>query len=629
MRRIALLILWFVSPLAFAQACQGLVNCSFETPTLGANSYQYNPTGAGIGWTFAGNTGIQSNGSAWGAATAPDGRQTAFVQGTSSMSQVVNLNAGSYTLSFQAARRQCCAFPYVEPVKVTVDGAQIGSLVAPASTSFATVSIPFSVASSGAHTIAFTGTDSQDKTTFFDVVSLVAGGGGGTSATTTSLSSSANPSTAGASVTFTATVTGNAPTGSVTFTDGGSAISGCAAVVLSGSGNTRTAQCTTSSLAAGTHSIVAAYNGDTANAPSTSATLSQVVNSTSPPPSGSVFNSLEVVSAPNSPVPVDALTSASSATNADIALVPKGAGAILADIPDNTAAGGNKRGQFANDLQRARTYPTDVASGFGSTISGGANNEAGGLYATVVGGNMNEASGIAAVVGGQNSTAMGTGAPVALGYAADAIGDSSVALGHNPLASGTDSVAIGRANVATADNSVAIGWDSLSDGTQAMALGTQATTRTIHGAFAFANGQIATRGDSQRGMYILKATTVDGTPTQLTTDGVTPSLSRANLLALPNLASYVFSGRVIARDLATGDSAWWRFEGMAKRGVGAVTVTQISAITPVNRDSGANTWNFALAGDTANGSLALIGTGQPGKSVQWVGVVDTVENVGD
>ena len=39
--------------------------------------------------------------------------------------------------------------------------------------------------------------------------------------TTTTLASSLNPSTFGASVTFTATVTGTAPTGSVNFTDGG------------------------------------------------------------------------------------------------------------------------------------------------------------------------------------------------------------------------------------------------------------------------------------------------------------------------------------------------------------------------------------------------------------------------
>jgi hypothetical protein len=101
----------------------------------------------------------------------------------------------------------------------------------------------------------------------------------GKTQTATTLVSSPNPAPVGANVTFTASVTGNAPTGSVAFTDGGSSISGCAAVALAGSGNTKTASCSTSSLAAGTHSIVATYSGDAANAGSASAPLSQVIGS--------------------------------------------------------------------------------------------------------------------------------------------------------------------------------------------------------------------------------------------------------------------------------------------------------------------------------------------------------------
>lgn len=95
---------------------------------------------------------------------------------------------------------------------------------------------------------------------------------------TTTLASSLNPSTVGAPVTFTATVTGTAPTGSVAFTDGGNTIGGCSGVALTGSGNARTAPCTTSALGVGTHSIVAAYAGDAGNAASSSSPLSQVVN---------------------------------------------------------------------------------------------------------------------------------------------------------------------------------------------------------------------------------------------------------------------------------------------------------------------------------------------------------------
>jgi hypothetical protein len=101
--------------------------------------------------------------------------------------------------------------------------------------------------------------------------------GGGPVATTTTLASSVNPSATGASVTFTATVTGTLPTGSVSFTDGGVAIAGCTGVAFTGSGNVRPAACTTSALTAGVHTIAAAYGGDAGNVAS-SGTVSQTVN---------------------------------------------------------------------------------------------------------------------------------------------------------------------------------------------------------------------------------------------------------------------------------------------------------------------------------------------------------------
>ena len=92
-------------------------------------------------------------------------------------------------------------------------------------------------------------------------------------ASTTSLVSATNPSTFSQSVTFTATVTGQSPSGTVTFNDGATAI--CSAVPLS-SGSA--AGCTTSALTVGSHSMTAVYSGDTNNATSTSNTVTQLVN---------------------------------------------------------------------------------------------------------------------------------------------------------------------------------------------------------------------------------------------------------------------------------------------------------------------------------------------------------------
>lgn len=89
--------------------------------------------------------------------------------------------------------------------------------------------------------------------------------------TVTVVSSSTNPSTYGTSVTFTATVTGSSPTGSVEFFDGAASIGSGA--LAGGSGSV-----TTSLLGAATHSITAIYSGDGSNSGSTSIALSQVVN---------------------------------------------------------------------------------------------------------------------------------------------------------------------------------------------------------------------------------------------------------------------------------------------------------------------------------------------------------------
>jgi hypothetical protein len=90
-------------------------------------------------------------------------------------------------------------------------------------------------------------------------------------ATTTTLGSSLNPSTYGASVTFTATVSPSAATGTVTFKDNGTQIG-------TGTLSSGIATYTTTTLSVATHPITAAYGGDNNYNTSTSSTLNQVVN---------------------------------------------------------------------------------------------------------------------------------------------------------------------------------------------------------------------------------------------------------------------------------------------------------------------------------------------------------------
>ncbi len=106
----------------------------------------------------------------------------------------------------------------------------------------------------------------------------------GQSAAQVSLEASPQQVEQGQAVTLTATVTGSAPGGTVTFSDGPSVLCG-GPVALVTVGDTATASCTTTALAQGERSITVSYSGDTNNAGAVTLTPSQVVV-TAPPGNG-------------------------------------------------------------------------------------------------------------------------------------------------------------------------------------------------------------------------------------------------------------------------------------------------------------------------------------------------------
>ena len=114
--------------------------------------------------------------------------------------------------------------------------------------------------------LTFTPTDTTDYTTATGSVPLVVN----PVTTTVTLTSSANPSAYGSPVTFTATVTPITATGTATFTDGSTTLG---TATISGG----VATYSTSTLSAGSHSIAAAYSGDSNDSGSTSSVLIQTV----------------------------------------------------------------------------------------------------------------------------------------------------------------------------------------------------------------------------------------------------------------------------------------------------------------------------------------------------------------
>jgi hypothetical protein len=118
----------------------------------------------------------------------------------------------------------------------------------------------------------------------------------------------------------------------------------------------------------------------------------------------SIFSEVSSVVSPNDSIPVHTLSVKSSSTDIDVALIAKGSGATLAQIPNN-GGGGAKRGIYATDWQKVRGPIGQVASGPFGVISGGGYNTASGSYSTVAGGASNTASGnYAAIAGGSSNT---------------------------------------------------------------------------------------------------------------------------------------------------------------------------------------------------------------------------------
>lgn len=345
------------------------------------------------------------------------------------------------------------------------------------------------------------------------------------------------------------------------------------------------------------------------------------------------------VSGINASVPVRGWQVRTNVANCDFVVSPKGSGAILAQLPDATTAGGNKRGQYAVDLQTERTAATQVASGVNSVISGGKSNAtaAGATYSVVAGGNSNSifASGEYATIGGGTANQVHANRATVCGGAyntssgADsttsgggntASGTSAVAMGSGCVASGAfASIALGQGSTASAITAVAIGGTVIADGNYSTALGQYSQTFGVSGAIAHSSGRVTTTGDVQTRSVTLFTQTTNATPSVLRT--TTSAVSSSNILNNRDYTLQVIKGRCIARTPgSTVDYAVWEFTALLNRGADAASsALLILLVTPALLASGGTggTWGLSVTADTTNGGLLVTGTGEAGKTITW------------
>jgi len=271
---------------------------------------------------------------------------------------------------------------------------------------------------------------------------------------------------------------------------------------------------------------------------------------------------------------------AGAAINA--ALVAKGTGATVAQVPDGTATAGNSRGQYATDWQKVRNTNDMVASGNYSTIGGGERNKVVGSWATVPGGYNNRAASSSSTVGGgesnnlsagsagtiaggssnsstadyatigggisnqvtgsrgtvvggdsnvntsyagivgglSNTTTAGGYYAVALGYANTISGypDFPVAIGRGNAVSATGGVSVGYSNTSSARSAVTIGESNTASASYTNSIGFYADAH-LQGEATHASGRFAAVGDAQQAELIWRRQITGTSATELFLDG--------------------------------------------------------------------------------------------------------------
>lgn len=306
----------------------------------------------------------------------------------------------------------------------------------------------------------------------------------------------------------------------------------------------------------------------------------------------------------NASTPVVSLSATGAETNIDAAIIPKGTGALLTAVPDGTAAGGNKRGSGAVDLNTSRSSASQVSSGSYSFISG-RNNTASGSTVSIAIGDGNTAS------GNQRSCAIGgAGNSATANYTATIGGQGTIASGQNSTiinsvfsqATGSGAVIIGGASMlGSSANSFAHGYHAV----------TNIFSEYVHSAQRIESPD--GRGTAQYSRVLLQSKTSDATPVKMS----------CNYLAGNNQFPYIqnnfiwgFIAEIVGVKSDGSDMAHYLRQGQIKNVSG--TTTLVGSIITIGTDYEDNSsTNVAISADDTNDSLAISVTGVASETWRW------------
>jgi hypothetical protein len=296
-------------------------------------------------------------------------------------------------------------------------------------------------------------------------------------------------------------------------------------------------------------------------------------------------------------------TATNAAANVNAAIIPKGTGALIANIPDGTATGGNARGQYSVDFQRSRNNAAQIASGNSySTILNGNRNTASNNYSAVLGGEQHNASGQYTIIAG------GIGNTSSQSYCSVFNGNGNTA--NTVFAS----VFAGYINTASGYASfVGCGEGNTSSGTYSSIQGGAYATANLYGQLAHASGQISTSGDAQAHELVWRRL-VTGAPvggTELFLDGssaaaILPSTNAIwhGIIDIAAICTATGNGTTV-----TGDVEATSYKVTIKR-IGTTTslVGTVQEIGITNADTSMASSVFTIDNNDTNESLRIVYT---------------------
>ncbi len=210
-------------------------------------------------------------------------------------------------------------------------------------------------------------------------------------------------------------------------------------------------------------------------------------------------------------------------------------------------------------------------------------------------------------------------APAGAGYIATALSDGTAANGNQrgqysvdlqqsrtantQVASGAyAAIAGGKGNTASGSYSLAAGQNTSATGQGSVALGQYSTDGGAYGKLVF-SANASTVGN-QWGVSTLYVSSVT-TATRMTADGAAAGAANS----LPIRTNHVIAGTltVSARNVTTGDGAYWSIPVLFKNSAGTVSVSSpgTTGIAPAVADSTLATASIAIAADNTNKGLSV------------------------